>query len=420
LSNFTVHIINCSLVSNGSDPEGKAIEGGRLNIRNSIIRYNHGRYHLSAIQNNDYTDSHISYSIVQENSSSGIYVGGTVRNVDPQFISLDGTNPDYRLQATSPAINTGDPYGTGLPPTDLAGSARVAGGRVDMGAFEFGSTLPASGLTLLVPTYDCSSGAFTFRTSGGDGRSIEYQAPSITGWSTNPNQLVDRETRIACDAPPVTLQARYVGEPASEVTLVWNIRAVCPTCGSSSGSFAITGVTSISCVISGPTERRLTFTPQYSGINGQPITFSVYNELVPTTVAGPYTLRLYTDNPTITLQAQQGGTPGTSSFAYNWLATCAMGARQGFMTEENEPELIVKVLGTPTHGEEVAIEITGVVGQSLRLTSTDVQGRVFEDLSVKMAHSREKYWLKVGSQSGLYFLRVTTSRLIQTVKVVKQ
>ena len=89
-------------------------------------------------------------------------------------------------------------------------------------------------------------------------------------------------------------------------------------------AFAITGVTTISCnpVLNNPNKRSLTFTPQYSGVNGQPITFSIANETIPTTAPGPYTLEIYTDNPTITLRASQQGTNGQVTFAYNWLAMC--------------------------------------------------------------------------------------------------
>ena len=82
-----------------------------------------------------------------------------------------------------------------------------------------------TGLALIAPTYDCSTGAFTFNTSGGNGSAIEYMAIGITGWTTNPNQFVDNGLRTASDANPLTLMARQNG---NEVTYVWNIRAQCP------------------------------------------------------------------------------------------------------------------------------------------------------------------------------------------------
>ncbi|NDU99356.1 hypothetical protein GK108_31070, partial [Spirosoma terrae] len=82
--------------------------------------------------------------------------------------------------------------------------------------------------------------------------------------------------------------------------------------------FTITSANTLSCVTVSTTERQLVFLPLYAASNGSTITFSVVNELAPTTNPGPYTLRLYTDNPTINLRAQQNGQ--TASFAYNWLA----------------------------------------------------------------------------------------------------
>ncbi|NDU94233.1 putative Ig domain-containing protein, partial [Spirosoma terrae] len=86
------------------------------------------------------------------------------------------------------------------------------------------------------------------------------------------------------------------------------------------GVFAITSVNSIKCETVSSSERRITFQPVYTGLNGSAVNFSVLNELGNTTDSGPYTLRLYTDNPTINLRAQQNGV--TASFVYNWLAAC--------------------------------------------------------------------------------------------------
>ena len=82
-----------------------------------------------------------------------------------------------------------------------------------------------SALQLAAPTYDCSTGAFTFKSSGGSGSPIEYFAIGITGWTTNPSQFVDRELRTAADAKPIQLKARQNGV---EVTYIWDIRAQCP------------------------------------------------------------------------------------------------------------------------------------------------------------------------------------------------
>ena len=86
-------------------------------------------------------------------------------------------------------------------------------------------TPPTGGaLALLAPTYNCATGAFTFNTSGGNGSAIEYQAAGITGWTTNPNQFVDTESRTANDVQPFTLMARQNGVT---VTYVWDLKAAC-------------------------------------------------------------------------------------------------------------------------------------------------------------------------------------------------
>lgn len=87
-------------------------------------------------------------------------------------------------------------------------------------------TAPPTGstFTLLAPVYDCATGAITFQTSGGNGSSIEYAAAGITGWTTNPNQFVDRDSRTANDVQPFILMARQNGVT---VQYEWNLKAAC-------------------------------------------------------------------------------------------------------------------------------------------------------------------------------------------------
>ncbi|GAB3897694.1 hypothetical protein GCM10028825_45860 [Spirosoma agri] len=79
-------------------------------------------------------------------------------------------------------------------------------------------------LTLAAPTYDCTTGAISFNTSGGDGSPVEFKAIGITDWTTNPNQFVDNESRTATDVQPFTLMARQ-GEQL--VSYSWNLKAAC-------------------------------------------------------------------------------------------------------------------------------------------------------------------------------------------------
>jgi hypothetical protein len=62
------------------------------------------------------------------------------QNVDPLF--TNPANNDFTLQSGSPAIDSGNnSFASG---TDILGFQRIANGTVDMGAYEFGSTLSVS------------------------------------------------------------------------------------------------------------------------------------------------------------------------------------------------------------------------------------------------------------------------------------
>jgi predicted outer membrane repeat protein len=112
-------INNCTLLYNYADWVGGGGDNATLN--NCISLYNYaGR------GSHNYGNQILNYCL-----TTPAY--GTSIDGDPQFV-----NPaagDYRLQPTSPAINSGwnGAVGTGL---DLGNNPRIAGGTVDMGAYE--------------------------------------------------------------------------------------------------------------------------------------------------------------------------------------------------------------------------------------------------------------------------------------------
>ena len=197
---------------------------------------------------------------------------------------------------------------------------------------------------------------FTPRYAGVTGQPISFSVVNELLPTTAPGPYT---LRLYTDNPTITLRATQTGT-AGEATFSYDWLALC-----SGGSppptlpFSITGVTTVSCTTVTATERQLTFTPRYAGVTGQPISFSVVNELLPTTAPGPYTLRLYTDNPTVTLRATQIGTAGEATFSYDWLALCRGGGapRLGVGTEPTA-RLQVKLLGNPVH-YAVEVEVTG-------------------------------------------------------------
>ncbi|MBC3785555.1 SGNH/GDSL hydrolase family protein [Spirosoma utsteinense] len=86
------------------------------------------------------------------------------------------------------------------------------------------TTTTSGALTMLAPTYNCTSGAITFNTSGGDGTTIRYRATGITGWTTDPNQYLDQGSRVNADTPPFTI---YVEQSGKTITYTWSRQATC-------------------------------------------------------------------------------------------------------------------------------------------------------------------------------------------------
>jgi hypothetical protein len=65
-------------------------------------------------------------------------------NEDYWYRHIQWTDGDYHLLLDSPCIDAGDPnYIAGPNETDLDGEPRVIGGRIDMGVYEYGPSVPA-------------------------------------------------------------------------------------------------------------------------------------------------------------------------------------------------------------------------------------------------------------------------------------
>ncbi len=186
------------------------------------------------------------------------------------------------------------------------------------------------------------------------------------------------------------------------------------------GTFAITGVTTVNCspMLGNPNQRSLTFTPLYSGLNGQPVTFSVANESIPTTAPGPYTLAIYIDNPTITLRASQQGTSGQVTFAYNWLAVC--GSSSARLGAESDNDFQVLLLGNPVQDGRLSVLVSGVANQPVNMSLIDMRGKVVNSHQIEWAGQEERHVFEVGRQpTGLLLLKVSTPYETKTIKVLK-
>jgi hypothetical protein len=222
------------------------------------------------------------------------------------------------------------------------------------------------------------------------------------------------------DNPIITLKASQSGS-AEEASFGYNWLAACGGGGSTppTGTFSITGVTTVSCTPITAGLRQVSFTPQYAGTNGQPISFSVVSELSPTTAPGPYTLNLYTDNPTITLKATQSGTAGEASFAYNWLAACNSSSARVAAPTGREVSLNVSVLGNPAVSETVQVEVRGAEGQPLRVSVANLQGGLLSEERIEQSAAVERLSLKLSRSVGIYLLQVSSPGQTKVVRLLK-
>jgi len=115
---------------------------------------------------------------------------GMIEGIDPMFVNPD--SGDFRLQPCSPLVNAGD--NALVSPgniTDLAGNPRIAGGRVDLGAYETPvpnlaaePVLPPacpgtnSGAAALEPENGCPPYQYAWSSSGGGNGSNLSGLPS--------------------------------------------------------------------------------------------------------------------------------------------------------------------------------------------------------------------------------------------------
>ncbi len=265
---------------------------------------------------------------------------------------------------------------------------------------------------------------FTPQYSGLNGQPVSFSVLNELTPTTAPGPY---SLRVYTDNPVITLKATQSGT-AQEASFAYNWLAACggstpSTPPPATGTFSITGVTTVNCAAASSGARMLTFNPQYSGLNGQPVSFSVLNEMMPTTAPGPYSLRVYTDNPVITLKATQSGTAQEASFAYNWLVACNGGtpgsARVGVGSELTS-RLKATILPNPV-SDEFRIRLQGAQGQAVRLELSDMSGHSLVNRSVEVSSDNHQESVRFSQPGrGLYLLRVSTGGQAVTLKVIRE
>ena len=118
-------LVNCTVTDNHANSDGGGVYSGVL--KNCIVYYN-----TSGFGNNIYN---VSSSSVSNCCTPDFFNSSCISNA-PALV--DRANANYRLQPWSPCVNAGNNAFV-TTATDLDGNARIVGGAVDIGAYEFQS-----------------------------------------------------------------------------------------------------------------------------------------------------------------------------------------------------------------------------------------------------------------------------------------
>ncbi|QJD78739.1 putative Ig domain-containing protein [Spirosoma rhododendri] len=240
----------------------------------------------------------------------------------PNSLTLSVTGLPTGLSFTAPATISGTPSTTTGSPFNVTVTAKDPGNLTASTTFTF-TIAPAAPVATapVAPTLPNQTATV--------GVAFSYVVPAFSGTAPITYTASGLPAGLSFEASSRTISGTPTMAQVSMVMITGTNSAgsgsgnftITVSAAPAGGTFAISGVTTNGCAQLTPDSRQVTFTPQYSNSDGSPISFRVVNESLPTTAPGPYSLRLYTDNPVITLEATQSGKVVTLS--YNWLSACS-------------------------------------------------------------------------------------------------
>lgn len=165
------------------------------------------------------------------------------------------------------------------------------------------SVFSQSTLTLLPPSYNCTTGAITFNKSGGDGSPIVYSASGITRSSSSDSVGVV-EQNLRNDPKPILIQATQRGYTAS---YTFDLKAFCsaPPTGDPLKLIAPT----FSCYSVGAVAKF-----NITGGDGSPITYSLSDLALTSPTSNTVNIQCIDPEKAVTIQAMQSGYTTNYSF----------------------------------------------------------------------------------------------------------
>ena len=277
---------------------------------------------------------------------------------------------------------------------------------------------PTGPLTIQQPTYNCQSGVITFNTSGGNDSPITFQAVGVQ--LSSPTSITGTlEPGLRADPKSIVITATQNG---MSVSITFNLGAYCsgstppvvppstpPTTPPTGGSLSLTMPTYV-CTTG-------VITINTAGGNGTTITYTAVGvqRASATSNTGVVEPGLRGDPKPLLITATQSGI--TTSLTFNFGAFCAGTARVA--SAELGGRLSVRVLGNPTNGDVVSLEVRGAEGKSLSIETIDAAGQLQSEQRVKQAGAVETVRAQLGRSAGVYLVQVQAGAERQTVRVVK-
>ncbi len=295
------------------------------------------------------------------------------------------------------------------------------------------TTQPTTGgpLTLIQPLYNCQTGAITFRTQGGDGSPIYFNAVGIVAYSTVASYTVEAAIRNDSNSQPLAINAT---QGNTTVHYTFDFRGYCagnppvteqpaPTQPTSptmtqpvQSTTAAAGKLTVRVASYNCATGVLSLTT--TGGDGTAVLFNCPG-VVANSTATSYTIEaaIRNDNNSqpLNINATQSGQTVTVVFDFKGYCRSTRA-----ISAEAEPELQVTVLGNPTTSEAAEVLIQGAAGKPVQLRLTNTQGFVVGEQGVGSAGESEQQRVQLGRTAGIYLLQVTTPTQTKTVKIMKQ